>query len=272
MKRSPRRLRHLVVAALTTVVVVPAMAQNIAVVNGKPIPKARADEIVAEVTKQGQADSPELDAKIKDELIKRELVLQEAEKRGLTKDPEVLAEIDKVRQNVVIQATLADYMKNNPPTDQELHARYDEIVAQQYPPKEYHAHHILVDTEAEAKAIIAKLNHGAKFDDLAKASSKDKGSAEKGGDLGWANPNGYVPSFAEALQKLQPHQITQTPVQTQFGYHVIRLDEVRDNQNKPPAFDQVKAQVANSLMADKNWQAGRVKAFIDDLRSKARIE
>ncbi|MGA2550867.1 MAG: peptidylprolyl isomerase [Burkholderiaceae bacterium] len=246
-----------------------AHAQNIAVVNGKPIPKAQADQIVAQLVKNGQKDSPELEQAVRDQLIEREILLQEADKRGLTKDPEVEAQIDRQRQQVLIAAVAQEYFKANPPSDQEVRARYDEII-KNMPAKEYKAHHILVEKEADAKAIIAKLKAGASFDDLAKQSSKDPGSAAKGGELDWAPANAYAGPFGDALTKLQKGQLTQTPVKTEYGYHVIRLDDVRD---RPiPSFEQAKPRVIEIIMQDQHWQQAKFKALLDDLRAKAKVE
>jgi len=265
---------RLAVAAVATIAVAaalfaePALAQNIAVVNGKPIPKAKADEIIAILVKQGQKDSPELQTAVRDELVSRELVLQEADKRGLQSTPEVQAELDRARQSILIAAVAQDYIKNNPPSDADLRARYDQIV-KTMPKQEYHAHHILVDNEAAAKDIIKKLKAGASFDELAK-QSKDQGSAASGGDLGWAPPTQYVKPFADALIKLQKGKITDTPVKSDYGWHVIRLDDIRDA--KVPSFDEAKPQIAQLLMQDKAWQQGKVKALVESLRAKAKIE
>ena len=240
-----------------------AFAQNIAVVNGTPIPKARADALVAELVHQGQTDSPQLQAAVREELKNREIMMQEAEKRGLTNDPSVKAQMALAAQSVAIRALIQDYAKNNAPTDAELRAKYDEAV-KQVQGKEYHLHHILVDNEQQAKDIIAKLKAGASFDDLAKQYSKDTGSAQHGGDLDWANLQSYVPEFGAAAQKLQKGQITDTPVHSQFGWHVIRLDDVRDV--KVPPFEDVKAQLAQQMQQEK------VQAWEQGLLAKAKVQ
>jgi peptidyl-prolyl cis-trans isomerase C len=268
MKPTYIRAVLFLVAATALLAFGPAGAQNLAVVNGKPIPKAQADQIVAQLVKSGQKDSPELEQAVRDQLIEREILLQEADRRGLTKDPEVQAQIDRQRQQVLIAAVAQEYFKANPPTDEELHARYDEIL-KNMPAKEYKAHHILVEKESEAKAIIARLKAGVPFEELAK-QSKDTGSAAKGGELDWAPANAYTGAFGEALTKLQKGQYTQTPVKTEFGYHVIRLDDVRDRQI--PTFEQAKPRVAEIIMQDQRWQQAKFKAMLDDLRSKAKVE
>ena len=248
--------------ALLAVVAVPVFAQNVAVVNGKPIPSSRVDAVVKQVVAQGQQpDSPQLREMIKKDLIGREVLMQEAENKGFGKDAAVKQQIETARQAIVINALVGDYLKKNPVTDAEIKAEYDRFVAQTGD-KEYHVRHILVGTEAEAKDIIAKLKGGAKFEELAKVS-KD-GSAANGGDLDWASPASYVKPFSDAMVALKPGQITQTPVQSQFGFHVIKLEETRPT--KLPALEEVKGQVAESL------QQKKLAAYRDELMKKAKIQ
>ncbi len=245
-----------------------AAAQNIAVVNNKPIPKAKADAIVAQLVKQGQQDNPELQKAVREDLVRREILVQEAEKKGLPADPEVQAQLERARQQVLIGALAQDYFKASPPTDAELRQQYD-LYVKETGGKEYKARHILVEKEADAKAIIAKLKTGARFEDLAK-QSKDPGSAANGGDLDWAPASTYVKEFADALTKLPKGQYTQTPVKTQFGYHVIRLDDSRDA--KVPSFEEAKPQIAAAMMANQQWQQAKFEAMLKDLRDKAKVE
>jgi peptidyl-prolyl cis-trans isomerase C len=239
-----------------------ALAQNIAVVNNKPIPKAREDAWVQQFVQQGQKDSPELRKRVKDELIQREIVLQEATKRGITERPEVKFQLELQRQNVVAQALLRDEIAKNPVTDAQIQAEYDKQKGTQGG-KEYRARHILVEKEDDAKSIVEQLNKGAKFEELAK-KSKDPGSAANGGDLDWAGPDAYVKPFSEAMTKLEKGKYTAAPVQTQFGWHVIRLDDVRETQFPPLA--QVQNQVREML------QQQRVQAFVEGLKQKAKIQ
>ena len=250
--------------------VVPAIAsaQNIAVVNSKAIPKSKVDAIVAQMVKQGQQDTPELQKAIREDLVTREILMQEAEKKGVASDPEVQAQIDRARQQVLIGALAQDYFKANPPTDAEVRQQYD-LLVKETGGKEYKARHILVEKEADAKAIIAKLKTGAKFEDLAK-QSKDPGSAANGGDLDWAPASTYVKEFSDALVKLPKGQYTQTPIKTQFGWHVIRLDDSRDA--KIPSFEEAKPQITGAMVANQQWQNAKFKAMLDDLRAKAKIE
>ena len=248
--------------ALLAVVAVPVFAQNVAVVNGKPIPSSRVDAVVKQVVAQGQQpDSPQLREMIKKDLIGREVLMQEAENKGFGKDAAVKQQIENARQAIVINALVGDYLKKNPVNDAEIKAEYDRFVAQTGD-KEYHVRHILVGTEAEAKDIIAKLKGGAKFEELAKVS-KD-GSAANGGDLDWASPASYVKPFSDAMVALKPGQVTQTPVQSQFGFHVIKLEETRPT--KLPALEEVKGQVAESL------QQKKLAAYRDELMKKAKIQ
>jgi peptidyl-prolyl cis-trans isomerase C len=249
--------------AMTAMVALPSFAQNVATVNGKPIPAAKVDQVVKQVVAQGKAtDSPQLREAIKKDLIGREVLIQEADKQGVGTRPDVKNAIDNARQSIIINAMLADYIKKNPVKDADIKAEYDKYKAQMGD-KEYHARHILVATEDEAKQIIAKLKGGAKFEDLAK-QSKDPGSAANGGDLDWASPASFVPEFSKAMTSLQKGQITETPVKTQYGFHVIKLEDVRAA--KIPPLEEVKQQVAESL------QQRKLAAFREELMKKAKIQ
>jgi peptidyl-prolyl cis-trans isomerase C len=236
-----------------------AVSQNVAMVNDKPITKASIDQFVQQL---GQPDTPELRDKIKDQLIEREVFYQEAAKRGIPDRPDVKFQLDFVRKTAIIQNLFRDEAKKHPVTDEQIKAEYDKQKATQGD-KEYHARHILVEKEDEAKDIIDQLKKGAKFEDLAK-KSKDPGSGSRGGDLGWAAPSAYVKPFSDAMVKLEKGKFTETPVQTQFGYHVIQLEDVRETQFPP--FDQVKNQLTESIQ---NKQA---QAFAEDLKKKAKIQ
>ncbi|TFZ04895.1 peptidylprolyl isomerase [Ramlibacter rhizophilus] len=257
--------RHLAaaLAAVTLCVALPVAAQNVAIVNGKPVPKARADALAAQVAKSGRPVTPELQNQIRDEVIAREIFMQEAQKRGLDASDEFKSQMEMARETLLIRQLLADVQKKNPVTDEEIKAEYDKFAAANSG-KEYKARHILVPTEAEAKAIIANLKKGGKFEDIAKKQSKDPGSGANGGDLDWATPNSYVPEFSEALVKLKKGELTQAPVKSQFGWHVIRLDDVREAQL--PKLEEVKPQIAQQL------QQQKLMKFQDDLRAKAKVE
>ncbi|MBR7791903.1 peptidylprolyl isomerase [Undibacterium sp. FT147W] len=251
---------HLLVVLLAAAV--PAMAQNLAVVNGKAIPSSRVDAMVKQLASQGQQDSPQLRAMVKQELINREVLMQEAEKSGLASNAEVKNQLEIARQSLLIRALMIDYVKKNPVSDAEVQAEYDKAKAQAGD-KEYHAYHILVEKEDDAKAIILKLKAGAKFEELAK-QSKDTGSAAKGGDLDWATPATFVPAFSQAMTALQKGQFTETPVKTEFGFHIIKLDDIRTA--KFPTLEEVKPQIVDGL------QQQKVQAYQQALVKKAKIQ
>ncbi len=270
-----RTLRHaLLLAFAVSVSSAPAFAQKkadaaakadsatFATVNGKAIPKARADALIAGQAAQGQPDSPELRKAVTEELVRREILTQESIKKGFDKRPEIQGQVDLARQGVLIGAYLNDYVKTHPISDEQIRKEYTEITAK-LGNKEYKARHILVETEDQAKAIIAKLKKGEKIDDLAK-ESKDPGSKDRGGDLGWANPASFVPPFSAAMTKLEKGKFTETPVKSDFGWHVIQLDDTREL--KLPPMEEAKAQIAQQL------QQRMVQKHIDELRSKAKVE
>lgn len=235
----------------------------IATVNGVAIPQSRLDLVMKERAQQGQPDSPEIRKSAREDLINRELLAQEALKKGLDKDPEIATQIEVTRQSVLVRAYLQDYLKTHPVSDEQLKKEY-ELIKSQMGEKEYKARHILVGSEKEAKDLIAQIKKGAKFEKLASEKSKDTGSKAHGGDLDWSPAGNYVHPFADALTKLQKGQITQEPVQTQFGWHVIRLDDVRPL--KVPGFDEVKPGLQQRM------QQQQIQAAINDLRTKAKVE
>jgi peptidyl-prolyl cis-trans isomerase C len=241
----------------------PAFAQNIAVVNGTPIPKARADALIDQLVHQGQQNTPQLQMAVREELVNREILMQEALRRGLPNRPDVKAQIAVAQQTVVLRALIEDFVKNNQPTDAEVTARYNALI-KDAGGKEYHLHHILVDNEQQAKDLIAKIKGGASFEELAKQYSKDPGSGKNGGDLDWSDPKAYVPEFADAATHLQKGQMTDTPVHTQFGWHIIRVDDVRDV--TPPPLEQVRPQIVQQIQQEK------LQAFEEGLRKNAKIQ
>lgn len=240
----------------------PTGGSSIATVNGKAIPASRLDLLVKERIAQGQQDTPELRNFLKQELINREVLLQESLKRGLDKNAEVVMQLDMMRQGVLVAAFLQDHLQKNKPTDAVLKTEYDRIKAQQGD-KEYRARHILVKTEEEAKDTLAQLAKGGKFEALASERSIDTGSKANGGDLNWAPPGRYVKPFADALAKLKKGEMTKAPVQTQFGWHIIQLQDERAM--KVPTFDEAKGQLVQMM----SQQA--LQKMVADLRSKAKI-
>ena len=258
-----------IAAAVATVVfataslLTPSAHAQVATVNGVVIPQARLDTILKMRAAGKQPDSPEIRTALRDTLINQEVVAQEAVKKGLQKNPEVAAQIDLQRQETLVNAFVQEYMKANPVNDDTVRKEYERIKPT-IPAKEFHARHILVEKEDEAKDIIAQLKKGGSFEKLAADKSKDTGSKTKGGDLDWAPAERYVKPFADALSKLKKGQMTEVPVQTNFGWHVIRVDDERAL--KVPSFEDAKAQLQQLM------QNQMVQKALADLRAKAKIE
>jgi peptidyl-prolyl cis-trans isomerase C len=256
-------IRPALIIAGAIAITASAYAQNAAVVNGKPIPSSRVDEFIQALSQQGRPDTPELRAMVRDELVAQELFVQEAERRGIANGAEVKLQLEEARRNILMRALVRDEVSSNAVSDAEVRAEYDRLVKQESSGKEYKARHILVDSEDEAREIIGKLKAGEAFEALAKAS-KDPGSAQNGGDLDWNTPDTFVAEFGEAMVALQKGQITETPVKTQFGFHVIRLDDVRDA--APPPVAEVSPQIRQQL------ERQRIQDLQKKLRESARIE
>jgi peptidyl-prolyl cis-trans isomerase C len=249
--------------ALVAVVAIPAFAQNAAVVNGKAIPSSRIDAVVKQVISQGQqTDSPQLREAVKKDLIAREVMMQEAVKQGFEKDPTVKSQMETAHQTIVINALVRDFIAKNPVKDADIKAEYERYKAQAGD-KEYHVRHILVATEPEAKAVIAKLKGGAKFEDLAK-TSLDSGTAANGGDLDWATPASFPKVFSDAFVGLQKGAVTETAVQTPNGFHIIKLDDTRPT--KLPALEEVKGQIEEALAQKK------LQAYQEAMVKKAKVQ
>ena len=251
------------VAAAALLGAVPAFAQNAAIVNGKPVPKARMDMLAQQLAAAGRPVTPEMQSQLREEVIAREVFMQEAQKKGLDATDEFKAQMELARQAILIRQLFEDYRKANPVSDADIKAAYDKLVAANSG-KEYKARHILVATEDEAKKVIADLKKGAKFEDLAKKLSKDPGSGANGGDLDWTNPAGLVPEFSQAMIKLKKGETTQAPVKSEFGWHVIRLDDVREQSF--PKLEEIKPQLAQQL------QQQKLQEYQESLRSKAKVE
>ncbi len=235
-----------------------------ATVNGNVISERSVEMLAKQRSAQGQPMNDEGRKAIIEHLSMQFLIAQEAVKKGLDKSPEALDQIELTRQSILANAFIQDYLKNNPVTDDMLKAEYEKIKGQMTG-NEFKARHILVEKEAEAKEIIAKLKKDAKaFDGLAKAQSKDPGSKGNGGDLGWFDPRGMVPEFGAAVAKLAKGKFTEEPVKSQFGYHVILLEDSRPKQ--VPPMDQVKP------MLQQQVQQQNLRKFFDDVKAKAKIE
>lgn len=256
-------LSALAAATLMGAIALPAAAQNVAIVNGKAVPKARVELLAQQVARSGRPITPEMEGQIRDEVIAREIFMQEAQKRGLEATEDFKGQLELARQTILIRELFNDWQKNNPVTDADVKAEYDKFAAASSG-KEYKASHILVEKESEAKAIIASLKKGGKFEEIAKKQSKDPGSGARGGDLDWANPGAYVKEFTEGLIQLKKGQTTDVPVKSQFGYHIIRLDDVREAQL--PKFDELKPQISQQM------QQAKLAKFQQELREKAKVE
>ena len=255
--------------ALSLILVAPlsAQAQNIAIVNGKAVPKSRIDvllkQVGAQATAQNQQLPPDIDQRARDKVVLDEIYSQEAEKRGMAANADYRQKLEQARQGLLIQALFADYQTKNPVTESEMKAEYEKFKAQSAG-TEYRARHILVEKEEEAVALIAQIKAGGSFEELAKAQSKDPGSGANGGDLDFANPGAYVPEFSQALVKLQKGEMTQTPVKSQFGYHIIKLEDTRAAQFPP--YEEVKGQLQQRMAQVK------LEKYREEVRAKAKTD
>lgn len=235
----------------------------VATVNGVQIPRQRADLITQQRAQQGDADGEQLRAAVKEELINREIIQQEATRTGFAKRAELQQELDFVRQTVIVQAYLRDWAQKNPTSDADIQKEYARAKAQTGS-TEYRARHILVPTEDEAKKLIAEIAKGAKFEEVAQKNTKDDGTRPRGGDLDWNVPGTFDKAFSDAMVKLEKGTMTSVPVRTRFGFHIIRLEDVRPV-NFPP-LAQVKPQIQQRMTQQ------RIDALVRDLRGKAKVE
>jgi peptidyl-prolyl cis-trans isomerase C len=259
------KFSQLIVLCISGLVAVStAHAAPVAKVNGVAIPNSRLELVMKGLSAQGQKDTPETRKAVRDDLIKQEVLSQEAVRKGLDKTPDVATQMKITRQSVLIRALQSDFIAHNKPTDKEVRKEYEVVTAASMGDQEYNPRHILVSTEEEAKDVIRSLKKGAKFEQLAKDKSTDDGSKNKGGELGWSSARSYAQPFAEALVKLKKGEITQQPVKTSFGWHVIRLDGIRPL--KIPPYEEVKGKVLQRVLQR------RFAAYLEELRGKAKIE
>ncbi len=236
-----------------------AKSDAIAEVNGKYISKSSFEMLKKQIAQRGQ---PIPDEQLINELVKMELLVQEAENKKLAETPEIANQMEMMRRSMLSQAAVKDYIDSHPVTDEELKAEYEKLISAKGS-SEYKARHILVKTEDEAKKIIAELKAGAKFEDLAKKKSTGP-SASRGGDLGWFAPERMVPPFSEAVIALKNGEFTTEPVQTQFGWHVILRENSRDK--TPPSFEELKDRLKATL------QKQKVQNYLESLRKQAKVE
>lgn len=241
-----------------------ADADSVATVNGKPIKKSWVDFILKDAeARSGQKANENMKAAVINELIGSELAYQEAQKAGIDKLPDFIASEELARRKILVNAFLADFIKKNPVTEAEKKEGYEEY-KKELGDKEYEARHILVKTDTEAKAIIADLKKGIDFAKIAKEKSLDPGSKDKGGDLGWFSPAGMVKPFADALVTLKKGEYTQEPVQSQFGWHIIKLIDTRPLQ--APPYDKVKDGIERTI------QQRKLEKYMLSLKDKSKIE
>jgi peptidyl-prolyl cis-trans isomerase C len=241
----------------------PAAGKPIATVNGVVVPQARADFLMQQQAQRGAPDTEQMRGAVREELINREVLAQEARKAGAEKAPEVQTQLDMVRQEIVVSYYLREFARKNPVTEAEIQKEYDRAKSQ-HGDKEYKARHILVETEDQAKGLIAELKKGAKFDELATKNSKDTGSAQRGGDLDWNVPGTFDKQFSDAMVKLEKGKYSEAPVKTRFGFHIIQLDDVRPA--KFAAIGEVRPRIQQMLVQNK------IEQLIKGLRAKAKIE
>lgn len=261
MKFFHASLAALLLAVASTAPVFAAdTAKPIAKVNGVAIPSSYGDALVTEQTSQGAPDNAQLHDAVRDELVRREVLIQEAHKQGFDKKPAVQVRQEIARQGIVIGMYLDDWVRNHPVSDAAVRAEYDRQV-KETGSREYKIRHIQTKTEQEAQEIIKKLNAGANFEELAKQST-DEGTRDHGGDLGWGPLNGSP--FEDAVSKLDKGQFTQTPVKSQYGYHVVLMEDSR--KFEPPKFEDVKDHLKQSM------QQKAVTDYINSLMQKAKIE
>lgn len=235
-------MKRFAALAISCALAAPLSAQTVTTVNGQPITQKQVDEFVTLLIQQGAQDSPELRNKVKEEMTIRLIAVQEAEKLGLPKQTEVAQELELARQGILVRALLNDYIKKNPLSDKDLKAEYDRLKKAEAGKKEFKVRHILVKDEAEAKKLLADIKAKTiSFADAAKQHSIDPGSGAQGGDLGWAPSDMYVAEFAQAVEKQKKGELGANPVQSQFGYHIIQVDDERAIEF--PSFDEVKGQL-----------------------------
>jgi peptidyl-prolyl cis-trans isomerase C len=241
----------------------PAKPAAIATVNGVAVPQARAEMLMQQQLQRGGADTEQMRGMVREELVNREIIMQEAQKSGIARQAEVQTQLDMARQEILVGAYLRDYARKHPVSDADVQKEYDRAKAQ-HGDKEYKARHILVENEDEAKALIAQLKKGGKFEELASKNSRDTGSASRGGDLDWNVPATYDKQFSDAMVKLEKGKYTDTPVRTRFGFHIIQLDDVRPSRFAPLA--ELKPRIQQMLVQK------QIEELVKGLRAKAKVE
>lgn len=221
-------MKRLAVLAAACALAFPLHAKDIATVNGKAVTQEQLDRFVTLLVEQGAQDSPELREQVKQEMIHRLVAVQAAEKAGIHKRPAVEQELELARQGILVRALIADHLEKNPISDEKVQQEYDRIKATQADRKEYKVRHILVEDEKKAQDLLEQIKaKKISFNDAASQHSIDPGSGKNGGDLGWAPASNYVPEFATAVESLKKGATSDKPVQSQFGWHIIQLEDER---------------------------------------------
>jgi peptidyl-prolyl cis-trans isomerase C len=227
------------------------------------VPRARAEALMTQQKARGAPDNDQTRGMVREELVNREVLMQEAQKSGIARSAEVTSQLDLARQEIIISAYLREWIRKNPITEADIQKEYDRVKVEQGD-KEYRARHILVETEDQAKTMVAELKKGGKFEELAAKNSKDPGSKDRGGDLDWHGPGDFDRAFSDAMIKLEKGKFTETPVRTRFGFHIIQLDDVRSG--RFPTFAEVKPRIQQQLTQV------RIDELVKGLRGKAKIE
>lgn len=258
-------MQKFLIFAAACVLAVPLQAKTIATVNGQEITQEQLDSFVSLLLSQGAQDTPELRDQVKEELINRTIIVQAAEKAGIDKQPDVQQELDLARQGILVRALWADYLKKHPVTDEAIQKEYDALKKDQADSKEYKLRHILLEDEEKANDLLKKIKDKAiAFSDAAKTESVDSGSGSKGGDLGWAPSSNFVPEFANAVEAMDAGDLSDKPVKSQFGWHIIEVEDVRPVEF--PELQQVKPQLAEMLRQQ------QLSDYQDSLLKSAKIE
>lgn len=260
------RITMLLIAVTLSMPAFSATEEAIATVNGVTVPKSRFDLLLAGQTSQGQQDTPEFREELREIMITREVLAQEAMRRKINENDDYKQQMDAMQQQLLLSLLFNSFIVEMEPTEEQMQAAYTRIKSEnaKLGDKEYHVRHILVKEEGQATEIIAQLGAGADFGEIATEQSEDTGSKEAGGDLGWSAPQRYVKPFADAVTSLQKGETTQTPVKSDFGYHVIELVDVRVTEFPP--YDQVKEQLRKEMLTKARDD------LIGKLRTDANIE
>lgn len=258
-------MKRFMLLAATCAVAVPAFAQNVATVNGKAITQAELNNTVKALVARGAQDTPEFRKQLTEELINRAVLVQAAEKAGVDKKDEVALALNNAKQEILIASLLQDWSQKNQISDAEIQKTYDELVKESANQKEYKVRHILVKDETAANKLLKSIkDKKAKFADVAKKESIDAGSGKNGGELGWAPAENYVPEFANAVKAAKKGELVAKPVKSQFGWHIIQVEDKRAAQ--PPKLEEVKPQLQQML----SQQA--LQKHMKELRDKAKVE